>query len=117
MPNGGYSGWSGRRSVAGPRGSRPRGVCPVCRTEQQVSQRTGYMSKHATSAAAPTGCAGKGQRPMSVRELRQSTEVTELHPPVAHDQAPIPDVGVEVLVERRDEQPPVSLRPPPDGAA
>jgi hypothetical protein len=90
----------------------------VCRTEQQVSQASGFMLAHGRTAAAPGGCAGKGTRPMSLRELRQSASVTDLHPTVAHDQAPLPDVGVEVLVERRDGDPvPMRLRPPPGGAA
>ena len=98
-----------------PRGSRRRGTCPVCRSEHPLSQSTGYLAKHNHSAAAPDGCAGKGQRPLSLRELRQSAEVTELHPTVAHDQAPLPEVGVEVLVERRDQRPPPT--PPAGGAA
>lgn len=77
------------------------------------------MLAHGRTAAAPGGCDGKGARPMSTRELRQSQHVTDLHPTVGHDQAPLPDVGVEVLVERRDGEPhvPMHLRPPPGGAA
>lgn len=76
---------------------------------------------HGKSAANPLGCPGGGQPPMreQVPPAPGTLPVAPLHPTVAHDQAPQPDLDIEVLIERRDA-PPVTIRssrPPPDGAA
>lgn len=111
-----------RRSLGN--GGRRRGTCPVCRrADLALRVSDGKVMPHGKSAASPLGCPGGGDAPYRERKAPApgSLPVAELRPQVAHDQAPLPELGIDVLVERRDP-PPVRLRTraelsPGDGAA
>ena len=96
-----------------------RGTCRVCRAEFALNLRTGKLAGHGKSAASPRGCAGAGEPPMSRRELRQSAEVTDLHPPVEPDPEPEPggdDIDVPVFRQGAIPDVGVTMKPPPPHA-
>lgn len=109
----------GGRRAAGVHHSFARGVCPVCRGEYSLRQSDGMMMPHGKTAAAPAGCAGNGRAPL--RERRQPAgelPVTPIVPerPALADE-PLPDLGIEVRIERRDDVGPGRPGPPPGGVA
>jgi hypothetical protein len=103
--------------VPGPRGRRRlKGVCPVCRGSFALRDADGKLMPHGKTAAAPRGCAGVGEPPVREQAGTMRAGVAPIRPVVPHDSAPLPDLGIEVKVERRDDQgPPVHTRPRPDG--
>jgi hypothetical protein len=89
----------------------------VCRGSFALRDTDGKLMPHGKTAAAPRGCAGVGEAPVreSGRSLRPGVAPIRTPGP-AHDQAPEPDLGIEVRVERRDPPPvPVHMRRRPDG--
>jgi hypothetical protein len=69
------------------------------------------VGQHGKNAASPSGCAGRGQAPYRVRTAPAAgtLPVSALREQVAHDQAPMPTIDLDV-------PPRVGLRPvPPPG--
>lgn len=77
----------------------------------------GKLMPHGKTAAATRGCAGSGEPPVRERSPNLRKGVAPIRPAgPAHHTAPMPDLGIEVRVERRDPPPtPVHLRRRPDG--
>lgn len=108
----------GGRRAAGTHRWFSRGVCPVCRGEYSLRPSDGKMMPHGKTAAAPAGCAGNGLAPLRERrqapgELRVSPITT---PASAVAEQPLPDLGIEIRVDRRDDGP-RRPGPPPGGVA
>jgi hypothetical protein len=97
-----------------------RGVCPVCRGPVRLRVADGKVMRHGVNAATPRGCAGHGEAPYRVKK-QPARDPSPIRPAVSFDAAAPPDLGIEVLVERRDDpDAPVrvrSSRPAPDDAA
>jgi hypothetical protein len=103
----------------GTRAPFDRGTCPVCRRQNvPIRHVDGKVGIHGRTAASPQGCAGKGQPPYRERKQKPGElPVADIRPTAAHDQGPEPELPLDVLVERRDGEVPLHLRPPPAGGA
>lgn len=92
----------------------------MCRATHALRDTDGKMMPHGKSAARPRGCDGVGQAPIRDATRPLTGGVRPLVEPVAHDAPPEPDLGLDVMVQRRDDTPPVrvrSARPDGPGAA
>lgn len=107
----------GKTEPDGQPGAPGKGLCPVCRKLFRLRRYDGKIGPHGKTAAAPRGCAGYGQPPLRERITQMQPGVRPIRRPgVPFDVAPLPDLGIQVLVEPRDPPPvPAHLRPRPDG--